>query len=445
MRILNITDFYWPFLGGVEQHVRSLSGELANRGHAVAVVTLGNEELPSVAQDGAVQVHRLRSTTQRLPWLFRHPQRPWAPPAPDPEIVRRLRTVIAEFQPDIVHGHDWLARSFLPLKAESHAKFVVSLHYYTLACAKKNLMYQDQPCTGPALRKCMSCAAAHYGVAKGVPVAWLSQQMASWERRAVDLFLPVSQVTAEKNGLPTAGVSFTVIPNFLPPHREISSGAHVTIDLDPYLAQLPAEPYFMFVGDLRRQKGLDLLLDAYRRLQNSLAPAQVPPLVLIGKVWDETPQSFPPNVIVLQEWPNEAVLAAWSRALAAVVPSIWDEPFGIVVIEAMSCGCPVIGAQIGGIPDMVRHEETGLLVPPNDAVCLQQAMQRLLLDESLRTRLGTAARHHAQQYTARAVVPRIEAAYAGLLDTASAHAARFDEEPTSAAVEAGRGDGVYAG
>src|SRR5262245_42270280 len=143
-----VTDFYWPFLGGVEQHVRTLCHSLHERGHRVAVATLWNEGLAKEEEDSGVQIYRLLSTSQRAKWLHSEPKRPWAPPFADPEITLALRRVLAREQPDIVHGHDWLSRSFLPLKRASRAKLVVSLHYYTYSCAKKNLMYGEPSVNG---------------------------------------------------------------------------------------------------------------------------------------------------------------------------------------------------------------------------------------------------------------------------------------------------------
>src|SRR5262249_12865633 len=111
MRILMISDFYHPFVGGVEQHVRGLAAELSARGHTIAGARLWREGLAEIEDDGGVRVYRLRGAAQRATWLFRQPGRPWAPPLPDPEIAVRLRHVIARERPEIVHGHDWLARS----------------------------------------------------------------------------------------------------------------------------------------------------------------------------------------------------------------------------------------------------------------------------------------------------------------------------------------------
>lgn len=413
MRILMITDFYWPFVGGVEQHVRRLSQGLVVCGHELAVATLGHEGLAEFDYDQQVRVYRVRSTMQRMTWLFAHLHRPWAPPFPDPEVTRALRPIIRQERPDIVHGHDWLARSFLPLKASSGARFVMSLHYYTLSCAKKSLMRKDAPCSGPAFPRCLGCAANHYGLGKGISIVLANWMMNVAERAAVDVFLPVSRATAAGNGL-TSRDPYQIIPNFMPDNTGITG------DVEPYLAQLPDQEFLLFVGDLRRDKGIEVLLAAYAGLSGA------PPLVLIGKVWPDTPTVFPPDVIVLKNWPNEAVLAAWERTLMAIVPSLWAEPFGIVIIEAMSSGRPIIASRIGGIPDIVSDGETGLLVAPGDPEALRQAIERLLADPALRERMGQAARKEAATYQASAIVPRIERIYQALLQNQ-----RETHEPTA--------------
>lgn len=402
MRILMITDFYWPYIGGVEQHVRRLSHALLKRGHSVSVVTLKYSNLADFEVDGGVRVYRVSSPLQQTAWLFADPERPWSPPFPDPQVTNLLRQIIRQERPEIVHGHDWLARSFLPLKTWSGAKFVMSLHYYTLSCAKKSLVFEGNPCNGPGVIKCLTCSAKHYGAMKGVPVTLSNWLMSKVEKSAVDVFLPVSQATADGNGL-TAKDHYHTIPNFMPE----DNGAGENIDF--YIDQLPKEEFLLFVGDLRRDKGIEVLLSAYAGIQNG------PPLVLIGKVWAESPQEFPPNVILFKKWPNEAVLAAWSRSMMGILPSLWPEPFGIVVIEAMSSGRPVIATRMGGIPEIIKDGESGLLVPPGDVSALRHAIERLLSDPVLRKKLGSAAQKQSTAYQASVVVPRIEHIYKELL------------------------------
>jgi glycosyltransferase involved in cell wall biosynthesis len=180
--------------------------------------------------------------------------------------------------------------------------------------------------------------------------------------------------------------------------------------MDSYFSQLPEDGYLLFVGDLRLDKGVGVLLRAYADLQNP------PPLVLIGRKCADTPSDLPENVILMDSWPHAAVMEAFRRSSLALFPSVWLEPFGIVVIEAMSMGRPVITSRIAGPAEIVVHGENGLLVPPGDAAALKQVIQRLLDDSELRERMGQGALRRAQDFRASAVVPRIEAVYRKLID-----------------------------
>jgi glycosyltransferase involved in cell wall biosynthesis len=161
----------------------------------------------------------------------------------------------------------------------------------------------------------------------------------------------------------------------------------------------------LFVGDLRRAKGIDVLFDAYRCLP------EPPPLVLIGDVGPETPADIPAGACILSRWPNQAVRAAWERCLFGVLPSVWAEPFGLVLLECMAAGRPVIATRVGGIPEVVADRETGILVPPGDAAELARAMERLIADHALRESMGETAMKRSRSFTADVVVPRIESIY----------------------------------
>jgi glycosyltransferase involved in cell wall biosynthesis len=75
-----------------------------------------------------------------------------------------------------------------------------------------------------------------------------------------------------------------------------------------------------------------------------------------------------------------------------VHPAIWGEAFGLTIAEAMATGLPVVASRVGGIPELVTHGETGLLVPPGDAGALAGALDRLAADGEERARLGANAR-----------------------------------------------------
>jgi glycosyltransferase involved in cell wall biosynthesis len=395
-----IAQFATPIIGGEEQHVINLSRELVRRGHGVAIATIKHPGQEDFEIDAGVRIYRLQGTIQRMSWLYSESGRRHAPPFPDPEMVFGLRRVMAKEQPDVVHAHNWLLFSFLPLIPWSKARLVVTLHDYSFRCATKRYMYRGAPCSGPGLFKCLGCASKHFGAVKGVPTYLSSQTMTLVERRAVDMFLAVSQVTAAGNGLVGSGLPYQVIPNFVPDDLGLEQDIP-----DPYLSQLPKDGYLLFVGDLSTEKGIDVLLQAYAKLKNA------PPLVLIGRRFGNTTSELPQNVLMLGSWPHRAVMHAWRRSCIALVPSVWSEPFGMVVIEAMVSGRPVIASRIGGIPDIVIDGETGLLVTPGDVDSLSEAIEKLLLNPEMRERFGEAGMHRGTEFQASAVVPRIEQVY----------------------------------
>jgi len=404
MRILLLADLYPPSAGGVQQHVRMLGRELVARGHRVRVATVHpGGDLPDVEDDGGLEVHRLRSSLGRLPGAYEQGSRPFAPPAPDPELTVRLAALVARERPDVVHAHGWIAASWLPLAAAVDAPLVVTAHEYGSVCARKDLRrFGREDCDGPALAKCLGCAAEHYGPARGTPVVLATALFSRAQRRFADRFIAVSGTVADRNRL--EGVPLDVIPNFLPDDDGPPAGDEDAAT-SRLLRQLPAEPFVLFVGALGTHKGFPVLLEAYARLD---AP---PPLVAIGHRGADTPATMPPGVVLLEDWPNEAVRAAWTRCLFGVIPSTWAEPFGIVALEAMAAGRPVVASRTGGLADIVVDDVTGLLVAPGDAGALAAAMGRLLADDALRARLGRDARARMPAYRASAVVPRIEAAY----------------------------------
>lgn len=408
MRILHLTQAYPPIIGGIEQHVRNLSRELAARGHRVSVATLDHPGLAAREDDDGVRVHRLRGTVHRAERvLFTHPGRRYAPPFPDPELARGLLRIIARERPQIVHAHNWLVHSFLPLRRWSRAKLVVGLHDYELVCAKWTLMYRGTPCDGPGPRKCADCAIATYGAARGLPTALANWAMSGVERGAVDLFIPVSRAVADGNALAGGrngrAARYRVIPEFAP-----DDVAARRDEADPRLAALPRDDFLLYVGAFGRYKGVDVLLRAYAGL------ADAPPLVMIGYETSEYPLAgapIPPGVVVLKQWPHAAVMAAWRRCIVGIIPSVWPDPCPTVAIEAMASGRPVVATRIGGLPDLVSDGETGLLVPPDDPLALRAALARLIADSPLRERLGRAALHRFEQFRAGTVVSRYEDAY----------------------------------
>ncbi len=406
MHILMLAQFYAPIIGGEERHVQDLCTELVKHGHKVTVATLQTPGVPEFEIDQGVQIYRIKSTTQRASWLYKQSERSHHPPLPDPEVSRALKHIIEREKPDIVHAHNWMLYSFLPLKLWSRLPLVVSLHDYSFNCTQKRLMQAGTLCSGPSLVKCMNCAADHYGGIKGRVTAFTHQLSNPLVRASVDMFLPVSQATAIGNGLVEKDLPFEIIPNFI----SEKTGSNQE-DVSGYISQLPEDGFLLFVGDLSRDKGVDVLVRAYANVKNA------PPLVLIGRKRPDTPTELPANVMMMGSWPHPAVMEAYRRSSFSMLPSVCPETFGIVVIEAMSMGRPVIASRIAGLADIIMEGENGFLTPPGDAEALSKAIQRLVDDPSLRERMGRGALRRAQDFRSSVIVPRIEAVYHQLLRT----------------------------
>jgi glycosyltransferase involved in cell wall biosynthesis len=403
MRVLMLAQFYAPVLGGEELMTESLSISLAQRGHDVAVATLRQPGQPAYEVRDGVRVHRLGGLAQRVGRLFTDDGRRHATPAPDPETVLALRRVLAQERPDVVHGHNWLAHAYLPQRRSSPAAYLLSLHDYSLVCATKRLMRRGKPCDGPGVAKCVACASEQYGRAIGPPVALATMIFGRAQQRAVDLFLPVSNAVARGCGLAARRLPYEVVPNF----RLETGTAGSAGDSPPAL--LPGGPFILFVGDVTTDKGVAILLEAHARLATAV------PLVLIGRVSNAALVEGHRGVISLGLLPHETVLAAWRRCIVGVVPSIWPDSFPTVALEAMAAGAAIVVSRIGGLPEAVIDGESGLIVEPGDVSALAAALERLLDDPTLRAQLGAGARKRVERFSAPAVVPRYEEAYARAL------------------------------
>ncbi|MGH3065067.1 MAG: glycosyltransferase, partial [Gaiellaceae bacterium] len=105
---------------------------------------------------------------------------------------------------------------------------------------------------------------------------------------------------------------------------------------------------------------------------------------------------------------REDVLRLFRAADASVLSSAWEN-FPHAVVEALAVGCPVIATAVGGVPEVVRDGENGLLVSPNDAAALAAAIRGFFDDDELRGRLADATAGSVSGYTEEAVFTRIEA------------------------------------
>lgn len=407
MKILLLTQFIPPTVGGTERHVWTLATALAARAHDVTLLSFAtNPEEPVESNVNGVRIVRVRTAASRLPLLYSDPTRPHALPLADPLVSRAIRQELSRGGFDLIHAHNWIVNSALGPAMRARVPVVMTLHEYSHICAVVDYMeHGERTCSGPSPGRCLSCATRHYGPVRG-PVT-VTANMWSARRRAgqVARFAAVSNavaaaVTLDGNTTRLAGARLNaeVIPNFIPDEMV----------LDEIPSTDPDAP-LLFVGNLSPEKGVLTLLDAYRLLDDP------PPLVLAGRSKLPRTWVFPDGVQMVGALAHDEVLSLFRSARAVVVPSVWCEPFGIVVLEAMAAGRPVVAAASGGIPEVVIDGVTGLLVPPGDAAALAQAIASLLSDPGAAQAFGTAGRNRAREFTVSAVVDRIERMYASVV------------------------------
>ncbi len=160
------------------------------------------------------------------------------------------------------------------------------------------------------------------------------------------------------------------------------------------------EPYVLFVGRISEQKGIFQLLEAARALPDEVS------LVLCASSPD-TPElaarlqaavAGRPRVQWINAMlPVSEVVQLYSHAAVFACPSIY-EPFGLINLEAMACGTPVVASRVGGIPEVVVDGETGWLVPPGDPAALAEALRVSLADPTRARRMGEAGRRRVEAH-----------------------------------------------
>ena len=167
-----------------------------------------------------------------------------------------------------------------------------------------------------------------------------------------------------------------------------------------------SQPYLLFVGRITRQKGIVHLARAIRHLDPRigvvLCAGQPDTAEIAGEMEEAVAKarSHRPGIVWIPEMlPREELRQLYSHAAAFCCPSVY-EPFGIINLEAMACGVPVVASAVGGIPEVVVDGETGVLVPVADDLTafehdLADAINGLMAQPDLRARMGAAGRRRA--------------------------------------------------
>ena len=370
MRILIVND-YAPLTGGAEILLDALRRGLGERGHEARL--FASRALPAGVPFEADYECRGTLTSLRTPLQAYNP-------SARTELVRAM----VDFRPDVVHVGIFLTQlspAILPVLRATPALY--NVQWYRPVCPLGTKRLPDgSSCQVSWGRPCLrnGCLSRR---------AWvpLMIQRSLWERGrdALDLFVAPShrvRVRLEDAGLGPV----VVVPNAVPYVDVEPTGSRVVEPGDPGRFTIG------FAGRWAPEKGVGTLVEAFTRVAREESRAK---LVLVGD--GESRAAIEARVaalgleerIELTGWLPRAEVESRLRDVAVqAVPSLWEEPFGLVAAEALMRGTPVVASDTGGLSEVVEHERTGLTVPPGDVDALADALLRVLGDREHAARLA---------------------------------------------------------
>ncbi len=370
MKILLLNDYGAP-IGGAEMLTYALRDALRRQGHDVRLFTSSAGTLSDSRTADYVclgTLSRFRTLLQTL--------NPWA--------YFKLRRVLREFQPDVVHVRMFLTQLsplILPLLRRVPALYHV-VWYRAICLTGTKLLPDGAPCREPSGLACYRN--------RCVPLQdWVVLQLQTWLwKKWRHVFRHI------------VANSFAVQASLLADGVEPVEVIHNGVGIEPISRVLAAKPVAVFAGRLVPEKGVDVLLRAFGLVTRRIPEAQ---LFIAGagperaKLMALTERlDLTGNVVFLGHVAKGELEARFARAWVQVVPSRWAEPFGLVAVEAMMRGTAVVASAMGGLCEIVEHGHTGFLVPPNDPPVLGETLIAVLADRNKAEAMGDAGRDRAQ-------------------------------------------------
>lgn len=378
MRVLLINAFHY-LKGGVERTYLDESRWLTAAGHEVAhLATHDPRNLPGGSWDRFAPSTDFSEGAPLGRQLRQLPHAIWSEPA-----RREAEALRTEFRPDIVHVHApsrYLTPSVMAPFGDHGVPLVMTLHDFKPWCTNRILFAHGAPCE--RCRGGTHWHAAATACVQGSRAKSVVGSIEAYAHVARHAYAPVRRWIAPSRFVHVKAMSFGVADDAL---RTLAHGVE-TVAPDAR-THVPAGPYVFFAGRLSLEKGVRLLPAIAMRI----APV---PLLVTGEGplggWLETQAQGVPNLVWLGYLDDAEVSALRQRAAVVLVPSLFYEHFGYSAAEALMDARPVIASRIGALPELVSHGDTGLLVPPDDAHAIAEAVQRLLGDAGLAARLGDA-------------------------------------------------------
>lgn len=387
MKIALVSPYDYPYPGGVTNHVKHLYREFAELGHDVRIMApSSNRNLEREEHDvyriGSVRRIPANGSIARITLSFR--------------LARRVREVLVSEQFDVVHAHEPLMPSLPPTVLKySNAVNVGTFHAYR---------------------------GSYYGYFYGRPVL-------RYAFRKLDGRIAVSRAAKR-----------FVRQYFMAPYRVIPNGVEVERFDRSRVSPLPqfddGRPNILFVGRPEKRKGVGFLLRAYPLVKAEFPEARF--IVVGAGNWEDSPyrayiERHGMRDIVVVGRVSETELPRYYRSADVLCsPATQGESFGIVLLEGMAAGVPIVASDIEGYRQVVTDEHEALLVPPRDERALAEALCRLLQDRALRLEMGEYGARTAALYSWEHIAEQVLDFYVRTANRAYAPYAAVEVPATSA-------------
>lgn len=367
MRIAMASPYSWAHPGGVNNHISGLAAEMMRRGHQVSIIAPDEGRVPA----GAIFSSAGRSVPVPANGSVAHL-------ALSPGTRRRVAGAVEEGRFDVVHVHEPL----VPLVSTSVVK---------------------------AARAPAVVVGTFHASSEGRSLTYgLARLAMKGVQRRLDHRIAVSGPARALASRYFEG-DYEVIPNGVDVERFSPGGERPG-------AMLPAgTPVVLFVGRNERRKGLGVLLEAFPEVTRAVPGCR---LVVIGEGY--SPDVLRPpdgaareDVLFLGRVSNEELSSYYAAADVFCSPALGGESFGIVLIEAMASGTPVVASDIPGYRDVLAQTGGGLLFGTGDRGDLAAALTRLLSDDSLRMEYSRVGLESSARFSWKVLADRIEQVYRG--------------------------------
>jgi len=318
---------------------------------------------------------------------------------------------ICSFKPDIIHVHNIFyvaSPSVYHAARKYNTPIVQTLHNYRLICAGALLMRNENVC-----ELCVKSIFPLYGIkykcfqrstvktAQVTLITAIHKLLGTWQHK-IDRYIVLTPFASQKitsSSLQIPIDKIAIKPNYVPDNG--------------FLTAQQKSDYFIFVGRLSAEKGINILI--------ALAQKTSHRLLIIGTGEHEATikeiAGQYKNIEYLGFLPKINVIELMKKAKAIIFPSVWYEGLPTVILEAFSTGTPVIATDIENINTIVSDRKTGLLFPKNDVKALEDKMSELLTDFDLFRQLCENVRQeYVNKYSAKAVYQQQIKIYQSLID-----------------------------